>query len=33
VQDDTEEGAVHMDAAIVLQESKLPELIHEEAYP
>jgi hypothetical protein len=33
VQDDTKERAVHMDATIILQESQLPELIHEEAHP
>ena len=33
VQDDTEEGAVHVDATIVFQEAQLPELIHEETHP
>lgn len=33
VQDDTKEGAVHVDATVVLQEAQLPELIHEETYP
>jgi len=32
VQDDIKEGAVHVDTTIVLQESKLPELIHEETH-
>jgi hypothetical protein len=33
VQDDTKEGAVHVDTTIVLQEAQLPELIHEETHP
>ena len=34
MEDDIEEGAVHMDSAnIVVQEAQLPELIHEETYP
>ena len=33
VQDDIKEGAMHVDAAIVVQEAKLPELIHEETHP
>jgi len=33
VQDDIEEGTVHMDTTIVVQEAQLPELIHEETHP
>ena len=33
VEDDIEEGAVHMDATVVLQEAQLSELIHEKTYP
>lgn len=33
VQDDTKEGAVHVDVTIVFQEAQLPELIHEETHP
>ena len=34
VEDDIEEGAVHVDATVVvLQEAQLPELIHEETHP
>ena len=33
VEDDIEEGAVHMDTTIVVQEAQLPELIHEETHP
>ena len=33
VEDDIEEGAVHVDATIVVQEAQLPELIHEETHP
>ena len=33
VEDDIEEGTVHVDATVVLQEAQLPELIHEETYP
>jgi hypothetical protein len=32
-ENDTKEGAVHVDATIVLQEAQLPELIHEETHP
>ena len=32
MEDDIEEGAVHVDATVVLQEAQLPELIHEETY-
>jgi hypothetical protein len=33
VEDDIEEGAVHVDAPVVLHEAELPELIHEETHP
>jgi hypothetical protein len=33
VEDDIEEGAVHVDATVVVQEAQLPELIHEETHP
>ena len=33
VQDDIEEGAVHVEATVVLQEAQLPEFIHEETHP
>jgi hypothetical protein len=33
VQDNIEEGAVHVDATVVLHEAELPELIHEETHP
>ncbi len=33
VEDDIEEGAVYVDATIVVQEAQLPELIHEETHP
>ena len=33
VEDDIEEGTVHMDATVVVQEAELPELIHEETDP
>jgi hypothetical protein len=33
VEDDIEEGTVHMDATIVVQEAQLSELIHEETHP
>jgi hypothetical protein len=33
VEDDIEEGTVHMDTTIVVQEAQLPKLIHEETHP
>ena len=33
MEDDIEEGAVRVDAAVVFQEAELPELIHEETDP
>jgi hypothetical protein len=33
VEDDIEEGAVHVHATVVFQEAQLSELIHEETYP
>jgi len=33
VEDDTEEGTVHVDATIIVQEAQFPELIHEETHP
>ena len=33
VEDDIEEGTVHVDATIVVQEAQLPKLIHEETHP
>ena len=33
VEDDTEEGTVHVDTTIVVQEAQLSELIHEETHP
>jgi hypothetical protein len=33
VEDDIDEGAVHVDATVVVQEAQLPELIHEETHP
>jgi hypothetical protein len=33
VEDDTEEGTVHVDATIIVQEAQLPELVHEETHP
>ncbi len=33
VEDDIEEGAVHVHATVVFQEAELPELIHEETDP
>jgi hypothetical protein len=33
VEDDIEEGTVHVDTTIVVQEAQLPELIHEETHP
>jgi hypothetical protein len=33
MQDDIDEGAVHVDATVVVQEAQLSELIHEETHP
>jgi hypothetical protein len=33
VQDDTEEGAVDLKPAIVMNEAQFPEFVHEEVYP
>ena len=33
VQDNIEEGAMYVDATVVLQEVELPELLHEETHP
>jgi hypothetical protein len=33
VEDDIEEGTVHVDATIIVQEAQLSELIHEETHP
>ena len=30
MEDEIEEGAVHLEATVVFQEAELPELIHEE---
>jgi len=33
VEDDIEEGTVHVDTTVVIQQAQLPELIHEETHP
>jgi hypothetical protein len=33
VENDIKEGAVHVDATVILQEAELPESIHEETHP
>ena len=33
VQDDTEKGAMHLQSAVVVNEAKLSELVHEEIHP
>lgn len=33
VEDDVEEGTVHVQAAVILNETQLPEFVHEETHP